>query len=144
MKKQTRHEARIAVFTQVFQMNEHTTAEEVEFSLETLFEEQPECEDNKEYIRNTVNGVYGMYSELTCIISDHLKASWKLSRISRISRSLMTLAIYEMKYVDDVPARSAINEAVKIAKEYGEENDHVFINGLLASVYKEAEGKNEG
>ena len=65
-----------------------------------------------------------------------MKSNWKIERISKIDLSLLELAIYEIKY-KEVPYKVAINEAVELAKKYGEENSKTFVNGILASIVKE-------
>ena len=59
---------------------------------------------------------------------------WKLERLSRATRALLTLALYEMERVEDVPERIAINEAVELAKKYGEDGAKKFINGILGTL----------
>lgn len=135
MKKQTRSEARRAAFTQVFQMKQHK--EEMEAIMEYMLEEMPECNDNLGYITTVVNGVKEHEDEIENIISAHLKKGWSLSRISKVSAAVMKLAVYEMKYVEDVPPKVAINEAVELVKKYGAEEDPSFVNGVLGSVFKE-------
>ena len=135
MRKQTRSEARDAAFTQVFQMDMHEDDMDVIFS--ELLNERPECETNLGYIRQIIDGVSEHWEELEDIIKKNLKQGWTLARISKTSLAIMKLAIFEMKYVDDVPAKVAINEAVELAKRYGDEGEANFVNGLLGSVYKE-------
>lgn len=135
MKKQTRSEARDAAFTQVFQMSLH--ADDMDVIMEELLEARPECEANLGYIRMIIDGVSEREEELTAHISAHLKKGWSVSRISKVSQAVLKLAVFEMKYVEDVPAKVAINEAVELAKRYGDENDPTFVNGVLGSIYKE-------
>lgn len=70
------------------------------------------------------------------IISSHLSKGWKISRISRISLAILRVAVYEMKFVDEVPVSVAINEAVELAKKYSVD-DASFINGVLGAIAKE-------
>ena len=135
MRRQTRSEARDAAFTQVFQMNLHP--DDMDAMLDELLKERPECETNLGYIRDIVDGVSKHGTEIEEIIKRNLKSSWSISRISKVSLSILKLAIFEMKYRDDVPQKVAINEAVELAKRYGDHDDPNFVNGLLASVYKE-------
>lgn len=137
MKKQSRSEARRAAFTQIFQMNMHR--DDMSVILEQLLAEIPECEDNLGYIKSTVDGVIAREAELEEIISANLRSGWTISRISKASLAILKLAVYEMKYADDVPPRVAINEAVELAKQYGADGDAKFVNGLLGSVYKTLE-----
>ena len=139
MKKQTRSEAREVLFSSIFQFDDMTDINE---AVEELFEDNPDSLVNREYIEKVLRGVYENADELDKIITLNLKKSWTLNRISKTSHVILKLAIYEMKYVEDVPPRVAINEAVELAKKYGTESDAPFVNGLLGSVYKEiAAGK---
>lgn len=63
--------------------------------------------------------------------------NWSANRISRVARSVMRLAVYEMLYDDDIPVSVAINEAVELAKKYGGDDDASFINGVLGSIARE-------
>ena len=137
-KKQTRSEARAAAFTQIFQLNQQgdNKGEMMEHLLNVI----PECEDNLGYIQSVINGVDEKQAELDESISQHLKKGWTLKRISKVALSILRLAVYEMKYVDDVPQKVAINEAVNLAKEYGGEEDAKFINGILGAIAKDMGG----
>lgn len=70
------------------------------------------------------------------MIESKLK-NWKLSRISKVSLSILRVAVYELKYMDDVPTNVSINEAVELAKQYANEDDYSFINGVLGAIAKE-------
>ena len=69
-------------------------------------------------------------------ISKNLKDNWSIDRISKIDKSLLMLAIYEIQY-KEIPFKVVINEVVELAKKYGEETSASFINGVLAKVVKE-------
>jgi len=71
-------------------------------------------------------------------IAKRLKG-WKLSRISRTSHALLRLAVCEMLYFDDIPVGASINEAVELAKIYGDADAPRFINGVLGSIAREKE-----
>lgn len=135
MKKQTRSEARDAAFTQVFQMSMHE--DDMDIIMEELLEARPECEINLGYIKGIIDGVREHKEELEELISKNLKPGWSFSRLSKTAKVILKMAIFEMKYVDDVPAKVAINEAVELAKRYGDDGDANFVNGLLGSVYKQ-------
>ena len=137
-KKQTLSEARAAAFTQIFQLNQQ--GDNKGEMMEHLLNAIPECEDNLGYIQSVINGVDEKQSELDELISQHLKKGWTLRRISKVALSILRLAVYEMKYVDDVPQKVAINEAVNLAKEYGGEEDARFINGVLGAIVKDMGG----
>lgn len=93
-------------------------------------------EEAKKYIANAINGIEEHQEEILKDIETNLKEEWKLSRISKMDLTILKLAIYEIKFTD-VPYKVSINEAVELAKKYGEEKSKNFVNGILASVVKE-------
>ena len=89
-----------------------------------------------DYIRCVVTGIQEKKAELDGDI-ERLAVNWKLDRISKISRSIMEVAMYEILYVEDVPTGVAINEAVELCKKYEEGETASFINGILGKFAKE-------
>lgn len=71
--------------------------------------------------------------ELDAVIAENLK-NWKIERLSRVVKTILRIAIYEMMYLDDVPTSVSINEAIEIAKKYATQDDASFINGVLGAV----------
>lgn len=92
----------------------------------------------KNYIEDAVFGIQKNIDVIDGKIEENLKSDWKIERISKIDLSILRLAIYEIKY-KDVPFKVAINEAVELAKKYGEDSSKKFVNGVLASVVKDNE-----
>ena len=88
-----------------------------------------------EYMKDAILGIEKNKVEIKALIEENLKSNWKLERISKIDLSFLELAIYEIKY-KEVPYKVAINEAVELAKKYGEDNSKTFVNGILASIVK--------
>lgn len=103
-----------------------------------LFMENNEIEDKEaqEYISNIASGVNENLENINELIKKHLKQDWKIERISKVTLAILKLAIYEIIYAK-IPFKIVINEAVEIAKKYGEESSPAFVNGILASVVKE-------
>lgn len=95
--------------------------------------------EDSEEIKEVVLGIEDNKEKIMKMIEKNLKSDWKIDRISKIDLSILKLAIYEIKYTE-VPYKVSINEAVEIAKKYGEDNSKKFINGVLASIVKETEG----
>ena len=91
----------------------------------------------QEYINDMVEGINNNSKEILESISKNLKQDWEIERVSKVNLALLKLAIYEIKY-KELPYKVVINEVVELAKKYGEETSHSFINGILASVVKEA------
>ncbi len=85
------------------------------------------------YISKTYFGVTQKLSEIDALIENASK-KWKPERISRVSRSILRLAVYEILYIDDIPEKVSINEAVELAKRFDDENGYTFINGILGNV----------
>ena len=84
------------------------------------------------YIDQVVSGVANREDELNTQIQKH-SIGWDIARISRLARTIMQLAIYEILYVDDVPTGVAISEAVRIAKMYDGDDTGAFVNGILGA-----------
>ena len=84
------------------------------------------------YIDTVVSGVANRTEELNEQIKKY-SIGWDISRISRLTRCVLQLAIYEILYVDDVPTGVAISEAVRLAKMYDGDDTGAFTNGILGS-----------
>ena len=84
------------------------------------------------YIDNVVTGVSNRADDLNAEIQKY-SIGWDVSRISRLARSIMQLAIYEILYVEDVPTGVAVSEAVRLAKKYDGDDTGAFVNGILGS-----------
>lgn len=93
-------------------------------------------EEARQYIINIAIGVNNNLEEITSTIEKNLKKDWKIERISKVTLAILKLAIYEIIY-SKLPFKVVINEAVELAKKYGEDSAPVFVNGILASVVKE-------
>jgi N utilization substance protein B len=80
-----------------------------------------------------LRGVFNHLEQIDAAIGEHA-TNWRLERIAATDRNLLRIAIYELLFVQDVPAQVAINEAVEIAKRFGSEDSPAFINGVLDAV----------
>ncbi len=87
------------------------------------------------YIDTVVTGVANREEELDEQIRK-FSIGWDISRISKLARCILRLAIFEILYVDDVPAGVAVSEAVRIAKKYHDDDTGAFINGILGSFVR--------
>lgn len=114
-------------------------AEDIKEAIELYLESNEINSKNaKNYIEDAAIGINEHIKEIDTRIEKNLKSEWKIERISKIDLSILRLAIYEIIY-KEVPFKVAINEAVELAKKYGEDNSKKFVNGILASVVKENE-----
>ncbi len=91
-----------------------------------------------DYIRSAVQGVQEKQEELDGYLAKYA-INWSISRISRVARAILHVAMYEAIYVDDVPVSSAINEAVELTRKYEDEDVVSFVNGILGSFARELE-----
>lgn len=101
----------------------------------TIYADHPDPQQLA-YIDRVVVGVANRSSELNAIIQKYA-IGWDVSRISRLARAILQLAIFEIQFLDDVPTGVAISEAVRITKLYDGEDASSFINGILGSFAKE-------
>ena len=96
-----------------------------------VYEDRP-SHAQRAYIDNVVTGVVNRLDDLNKIIAEY-SIDWDVSRISRLTRTILQLAIFEIQYVEDVPTGVAISEAVRIVKLYDTEEAGAFVNGILGS-----------
>ena len=102
-----------------------------------LYIEDYEIKDREavEYIKDVVLGINENSQDIQETIKSCLASGWTIERISKINLSILKLALYEIKY-KDIPFKAEINEAVELAKKYGEDSSSKFINGALATAVK--------
>lgn len=84
------------------------------------------------YLDKVVSGVANRSEDLNAEIRKYA-IGWDIGRISRLTRAIMQLAIYEILYVDDVPTGVAVSEAVRLAKKYDGDDTGSFVNGILGA-----------
>lgn len=88
-----------------------------------------------DYTRKVVEGVEEHLDEIDALIEKNLKG-WKKNRISKISLTILRIAVFEMLYMKNIPTSVSINEAVELAKNYATAADGSFVNGVLGSIAK--------
>ena len=109
--------------------------------LSNCYEENNNSTEEKEYIQMIVNGVKENIKKIDDIILSKLK-NWSLDRIAKIDLAILRLAIYEILYVDSIPNKVSANEAVELAKTYGNNDSKSFVNGVIAKVIEDKEDGN--
>lgn len=129
----TRRECREHLIIMLFQREFHDVEElpeQMEYYLDNM-----DATKNKDiaYIRDKYEKASQHISEIDAILEE-VSEGWKVKRMAKVDLSIMRLAVYEMKYDEEIPVRVAINEAVEIAKKYGQDNSPSFVNGILAKV----------
>lgn len=129
----TRREIRELIFKMVFRVEFHNE-EEIPEQLRLFMDELDNADDNdRAYIEHKVEDILAHLPEIDETINSSA-TNWKTSRMAKVELTLIRVAVYEIKYEEDVPTGVAINEAVELAKEYGEDNSSSFVNGVLARI----------
>ncbi|MBQ1547913.1 MAG: transcription antitermination factor NusB [Lachnospiraceae bacterium] len=144
-----RHEIREAVFKIAFQ-NEFYPGKDLDEQIENYFkdpigenvkddtDDDPEIdlfeisEEEKEEIREEAKDLFEKIPEIDALINEKTEG-WKTDRMGKVDLTAIRLSVYEMRYRDMAPGIS-INEAVDLAKKYGAEKSHSFVNGVLARI----------
>ena len=88
-------------------------------------------EKDLEYIRTKAQKIIEKMDEIDGLLNEHTNG-WKTSRMNKVDLTILRLAVYEIKWDDDVPVGVAIDEAVNLAKKYSSEEGPAFVNGVLA------------
>ncbi|MDD2376635.1 MAG: transcription antitermination factor NusB [Clostridia bacterium] len=101
--------------------------------LKHSYEENISTEEEKEYISELLRGIIINIDAIDEEILKNLK-DWSIDRIAKIDLAILRLAIYEIKYIENIPVKVSVNEAVELAKMYGNDTSANFVNGLLAKV----------
>ena len=128
-----RSELREHIFKVLFGL-EFNPQEEMAQQLSLYFYQVEDAEDkDRAYIQNKAAAVAEHLDEIDTLINTHA-TGWKTSRMNKVDLTILRLAVYEMKWDDDVPVSVAINEAVELAKQFGGEESPSFVNGVLAKI----------
>jgi len=129
----SRRELREQIFRMLFR-TEFFDREEIKEQL-LLFLEEMEKGEQKDftYIREKITNIINHLEEIDQQINEASKG-WKTSRMGKVDLTLIRLAVFEMKFEEDIPVGVAINEAVELAKQYGTDDSSSFVNGILAKL----------
>lgn len=131
-----RRELREHVFQLLFRV-EFNSSEEMDEQVSMYFDGVREEETLEEKDETYITEKYKKIVEKIPEIDEMLNASakgWKTSRMGRVDLTILRLAVYEMKFDEDIPEKIAINEAVELSKKFGGDESPAFINGVLAKI----------
>ena len=134
-----RREARELVVGLLFEI-EFKTDEDVLEIYNLSVEDRDIPEDD--YIKRAYFGVCEHREQIDELIGNNARG-WKVSRISKLSRSILRLSVYEMLFEEKIPKSVSINEAVELTKKFDDPKAKAFVNGILNSVKNELEGNSE-
>lgn len=128
-----RKEAREMLFTLLFE-TEFKSGDSVDEVYGISAENREIPEDA--YIKKSFFEINEKADLLDNVISKYARG-WKADRLSKVSRSVIRLAVYEILFCKDIPANVSVSEAVELAKKYGEDKARAFVNGVLSSIVKD-------
>lgn len=129
----TRREIREHIFLMLFRKDFHEASEldeQIEMYISSL--EKPTIEEYA-YLTERFHSVVEHLEEIDVVLSE-ASSGWKLTRMSKVDLTLLRLAVFEMRFDEDIPVKVAINEAVEMAKTFGGDESPSFINGVLAKL----------
>ena len=131
-----RSELREHIFKMLFQI-EFNDAQDMPERLKNYFELLEDAADkDKEYIQKKYEAVAAKVPEIDSLLNESAKG-WRTARMNKVDLTVLRLAVYEMKWDEDIPVEVAINEAVKLAKRFGGENSSSFVNGVLGKIARQ-------
>jgi N utilization substance protein B len=130
----TRRDAREAAFVVLFQVDVGRMRPET--AIETTLGDKEAGGRNLAYVHRVVLGTLENLESINDTIS-RLAIGWTLDRMGAVDRNLLRLAVYEILFLDDIPVNVAINEAVTLAKKFGDDESWKFVNGILGKLARE-------
>ena len=131
-----RHEQREQVFMLLFRVEFHAP-DEMPRQVRLFLEDSEAGLQEKDvaYIEAKEKAVREKKAEIDRIIDENTEG-WDTSRMGKVELTVLRLAVYELLFDDDIPAGVAINEAVEIAKKFGQENSGSFVNAILGKIMR--------
>ena len=139
----TRSKIRENVFKMLFRVEFHDKSELAE-QMELLNDELTNpTDEEKQYIDEKCSAIIEHMAELDALI-DEKSTGWKTNRMAKVDLAIIRLAVYEIKFEDDIPTKVSINEAVELAKGYDEPETVSFINGILGGIMRGEFSETEG
>ncbi|WP_268869674.1 transcription antitermination factor NusB [Companilactobacillus versmoldensis] len=127
-----RHEIRELAVQTLFSID--STKDDVERAIQsTMSLTDLEQEEVPDYLTFLVSGTLDKESELDSQISKQLKDKWTIGRLSRIDRAILRMGLFEMQNSLEVPKKVAINEAIELAGNFGDDDSKAFVNGILSN-----------
>lgn len=111
------------------------TKEDSSRALESFWQEHRAEKSVKEFALQIIQGVLANLAKIDSVIAKYAQ-NWQLSRMAVIDRNILRLGCFELLFLEDIPPKVSINEAVELAKKYGDLESSKFINGILDKIHK--------
>ena len=132
----TRHEIREKAFQALFALNANPDADENQLFQQLLNPEEADAVEIPAYLSTLVTGVREHQAELDAQIQPYLSQKWSLDRLAKTDLIILRIAFFELQFVDDVPAKVAVNEAIELTKAFSDDRSRKFVSGVLGKVVK--------
>lgn len=129
----TRREIREHIFLMLFRKDFYNTEELNEQMKLYMTELEEASQEENSYLEQRFQSVVEKSCEIDAILSD-ISIGWKLNRMGKVDLTILRLAVYEIRYDEEIPVKVAINEAVELAKKFGGDDSPGFVNGVLAKL----------
>jgi len=126
----SRHQARERALQILFQYDMHGKSG---LWLDLFWKENKATDEAKAFAERLVAGVLEKKQELDALIGKYA-TNWKISRMPVVDRNILRAGVYELLWMDDVPAKVTVNEAIELAKSFGDDDASKFVNGILDKV----------
>ncbi|MFJ8237014.1 transcription antitermination factor NusB [Ureibacillus sp. NPDC094379] len=120
-----RHEARQKALQVLFQLDN------IELTVKEAIGHVLGEEESDSFFEGLVNGTMEKKEEIDAVLAEKLE-NWSLSRLPKIERTVLRLALYELLYMEETPNRVVLNEAIELCKTFGDEKSSKFVNGVLS------------
>ena len=126
----SRHHARERALQILFQYDIHGRAG---LWLDVFWQENEATDEVRAFAERLVSGVLEKKKELDAVIGKYA-TNWKISRMPIVDRNILRAGAYELLWMDDVPAKVTVNEAIELAKSFGDDDASKFVNGILDQI----------
>ncbi len=138
-----RHLGRIIALQTLYEQEFRRDYQDASFKLEKVLERNMhryhDMVDDREFITSLVHGVNDKQTELDAVLQP-IAPEWPIDQIARMDRIVLRMGAYELLFGKGVPPKVVINEAVELAEAFGGDNSSKFVNGVLGTVLRQAEG----
>jgi len=128
-----RSKARAIALSLLYQIE--ITKSDFHQTLRNYLENYPQKQEVIDFASLLVEGVVKNFSSINSLIKKHAK-NWEITRMAVVDRNILRIGCFELLFLKDIPPKVAINEAIELAKRFGDINSPRFVNGILDKIYK--------
>jgi len=128
-----RSKAREAALCLLYQIE--LTKSDFRKATQSYLENNPQKQEVVDFCSLLVEGVITNLDSIDSLVKKHVK-NWEISRMAVLDRNILRMACFELLFLEDVPPKVSINEAIELAKRYGDADSPRFVNGILDKIYK--------